>query len=415
MILIGVAWLLVLAIALYQSLHGLFSAVIMALLTTICAVVALGTYEYLGEAFLYANQPASADAIALTVMFVIPLLALRMGFDRLIHGNAPLGKWADRTAGGIIGLYIGTVMVGILTIVLQMLPFGSSIIGYKPYDSTLQRADRIYCDEFALGVFQSATGLASDRSFTKIHDNLLLELFCARNTSGLNGRIDAPTSALKITEAYLPGKAWEKVKWYDGLKDNPHLQGGKSKVLIVKVAVSHSARSARKGDGWFRLPATHFRLVNGAGVSLYPLGRLEDAGDEWVLMRTKPVNGKPDMTGLHVIRLHKSEPQQEILWVYRIPQPPDDETAFDGSEAIDADEAKLIKEEQARMHAADYMVFRRVSRVNVPVPTPDILPLTSDQTAELKKKTDDAAKKKAAAAAARNKAPVPTTTPTLRI
>ncbi|MBC8373999.1 MAG: hypothetical protein H8E53_10425, partial [Planctomycetes bacterium] len=118
MILIGAAWLLILAIALYQSIHGLFSAVIMAFLTTICAVVALGCYEWLGPAFLYATQPAYADALSLIIHFVIPLLVLRIAFDKLIIGNAALGGWADRLTGGILGLYIGTVMVGILTIAL---------------------------------------------------------------------------------------------------------------------------------------------------------------------------------------------------------------------------------------------------------------------------------------------------------
>ena len=120
MILIGAAWLLIAVIAYYQSRHGLFSAVIMALLTTICAIFALGSYEWFASAFLYTRQPAYADAASLTVHFVIPLLALRWVFDKYIKGNAPLGIWPDRIAGGLLGLYIGVVMVGVLTIVMQM-------------------------------------------------------------------------------------------------------------------------------------------------------------------------------------------------------------------------------------------------------------------------------------------------------
>ncbi len=414
MILIAVAWLLVLAIALYQSMHGMFSALVMAVLTTICAVFALGTYEWMGPAFLYSSQPAFADAISLTLHFVIPLLVLRLVFDKLIADGAPLGARTDRAAAGLIGLYIGTVMVGVLVVVLQMLPWGPGVLGYKPYDNSLKRVERIYCDEFALGLFKSASGLATDRSFTGVHDDLLLELFCARNTSGLNGRVDADTEALAIMEVCKPDAVqWKLVIGNQKLSPYPGREEEKSDVLIVKTTVSKNTRSDREEDGWYRLPGTHFRLVTGAGKSIYPLGYLKAIGKKWTLVPAPVVDGKADLAGLHVLRQYKLEEYQEILWVYRMPRMETEILGFDSTADLDPDEAEQIKADREALYAPDYMVFRRTSRKKIPLSLPTLLPLTPQQIKEVQaaeaaeKKAEDAKKKledaKRKAAAARAK------------
>ena len=348
MILIGVAWLLVIAIAYYQSRHGLFSAVIMSLLTTICAVFALGSYEWLAVK-LYADLPAFADASSLTACFVLPLLALRLTFDKVITGNAPLDVWPDRIAGGVLGFYLGTVMVGVLIIIVQMLPLGTDIIGYKPYDNALQRADRIYCDEFALGLLNVAGGLSSGRDISENHDDLLRELFCARNTAGLNGRVDTPPKALSIPNAYTPGKAWAKVIDHDTLPEKPALTSEVGEgVLIVKTLVSDKVRSDKKGDMLYRLPATHYRLVTGAGKSYYPLGYIIEEEGRWKLYPAAVTEEETQITDLHVLREYNAKiPNEMVLWVYRLPQPlPEDSDLSDAEGAEDEDAAKAALEEK---------------------------------------------------------------------
>ena len=130
MVLILLALALVIGIAFFQVIQGLFSALIMTILTILSAVVALGYYELLAE-MIYEHQPAHADAAALIALFVIPLLTLRVVSDMFIRGNVVLGVWADRIGGGSLGLITGSVMVGILMIALQMLPFGPSVFMRK--------------------------------------------------------------------------------------------------------------------------------------------------------------------------------------------------------------------------------------------------------------------------------------------
>jgi len=92
MVLIIFALVLVLGIAFYQAVHGAFSAMIMAILTIACALLAINYYEPLAEWLLYSGQPEFADASMLIGLFAVPLLILRIFVDRLIPGNMLLGQ-----------------------------------------------------------------------------------------------------------------------------------------------------------------------------------------------------------------------------------------------------------------------------------------------------------------------------------
>ena len=139
MVIIILATVMVLGIAFYQVIQGLFSALIMTILTVLCAAVAMGYYEPLASAVLYTRQAETADAVALIALFVLPLLGLRMLVDRLIPGNVVFGRWADRIGGGVLGIFSGLIITGVLMVALQMLPFGASVLGYTPFDDALQR------------------------------------------------------------------------------------------------------------------------------------------------------------------------------------------------------------------------------------------------------------------------------------
>ncbi len=276
MVLIIIATLLVLGITFHQVVQGTFSALIMAVLTTLCAAAALSFYEPLAS-FLYERQSAYADAAALMALFIVPLLILRMIIDRFFRANLVLGVWTDRIFGGALGFYVGQIIAGMLLIALQMLPMGAEFLFYKPYDADLNRDQRVWPfrpDEFTLGWMNTLSlgGLGGERSYKSVHDDLLLELYCARNTAGKFGRVDAFPGAIAVEKAFLlPDSVPQGHFSYDVPANNRLPKKQLDRIYVIRVLVSDRVRGM---DNWWRLPATHFRLVSDAGRSYYPVAYL---------------------------------------------------------------------------------------------------------------------------------------------
>jgi hypothetical protein len=135
MILSLILAVLVLAIAYFQATQGLFSALIMVVLTICCAAAAFGTHEWVAVNWLAPYfLPDYSYSIALVAIFAIPLLGLRLAADNLIRRSGTLPLLADRIGAGICGLVTGMVMVGVMSIGLLGLPFGTSLLGFARVD-----------------------------------------------------------------------------------------------------------------------------------------------------------------------------------------------------------------------------------------------------------------------------------------
>ena len=65
---------LILAVTYFQALHGMFSAVIMCMLTILSAALAFGAYERLNELALADPLPDHGRAVAFIVVFVAAAL-----------------------------------------------------------------------------------------------------------------------------------------------------------------------------------------------------------------------------------------------------------------------------------------------------------------------------------------------------
>ncbi len=343
MVLILLATVLILAIAFFQVVQGLFSALIMTVLTILCTAAAFTFYEPLAE-LLYTRQAAYADAGALIALLVIPLLVVRILFDKLIGSNVVIGVWADRVGGGILGLITGMMLVGTLTTALQMLPFGESVFTFEPFDGALQRKQNLapfYPDRFTVGFMNVLSGgsLSGNRDLTKTHEDLLLEAHCARNTAGKSGRVDALPDAMKSVRVFQAPKQ----RWGEEIPDNPLLPSSvRTRDVIVRVEIDKSARDEADGNDsipQWRLPATHFRMVSVSGRNYYPVGYLtygEDGG--WKAHGAPEKNGKA-LVGEIILARPVEGDKLTVDWVYRIPK---------------------VEEEDPY-----YIVFRRVSKSNL--------------------------------------------------
>ncbi len=384
MIPVLIVYILLLAIVGFQVIQGLYSSVIMALLTTVSALVAFGFYEIIGENFLYATQGAYADAATLMGLFVVTLMILRTLSDKFLPRNITVSQLVDRIVGGVVGLYTGMIIAGVFAISVMMLPLGPSILGWQQYDKSLMPADglsQLYPVKFTLAVVDTLSGqsLGGDRTYSSNHDNMALELFCARNDAGLMGRTDLsrdPDTSEQFefanTGAYSPsGQFWniqkKEMPKYPPLEHNDDsLTGGRP--VMVGVSVSQNAKGE---DNWYRLVGTHFRLVTHDGNSYYPIGyaprRPNGMFGKITWAESEGDGSTPDLTKLcyTVKSVQKiNDGKADLFWIYKIRS---------GGEMLpDVTEAGADTKTTRQTDPA-YIVFRRIARSDIG-PLTDVMP-----------------------------------------
>ena len=123
--------LLLIAILLYQTLHGFFNAMLMAVLTVCSAALAIGTYQWVAGNWLAPNwKPEYAQALALGGTFGVSLIVLRVITDQVIKRANLLPSLIDRVGAGICGLVTSLTIVGVLGFCLQLVPFDRNVLGY---------------------------------------------------------------------------------------------------------------------------------------------------------------------------------------------------------------------------------------------------------------------------------------------
>ncbi len=97
--------ILLLAIAFFQSTQGLFSSLIMAVLSLCCAALAVGSYEFVAVHYLAPMwQPNFSFALALALLFGVPLIILRVTADKLVRRSCHIHGLFDRIGGGFCGI-----------------------------------------------------------------------------------------------------------------------------------------------------------------------------------------------------------------------------------------------------------------------------------------------------------------------
>ena len=360
MILNILAGVLILAIAFFLSVQGLFSAMIMAILAVLSAAIAFNYFDILGDA-LAERMGAYAHGVSLLTCFVVTLLALREIFDRVIRGNVNVSMWVNRIGGGAVGLIAGMIITGMLLIVINLLPLPATILMYEGYDSTLAEANAGpvgWSTGLTLGLMNNLSAgslqpIVGEERLLFGHDDLRLEAHCSRSRPR-GARAGAPPNALAVEFVReLPDPDSERAKQIadkatlrqivdatPGYRQSTsEVAPGQTKVLIVRAKIDVEARSDE--DNWHRLPATHFRLVTTTGESFYPVGYLTYIGG-WQVNTASTAEGVAKVADIMVVRPLPEGKNKDLVvdWVYRVPAA-----------------AK-----------AEHLIFRRLSSQKLPTP-----------------------------------------------
>ncbi len=281
---------LLFAVAVKQATQGLFSSLIMVVLTVCCAAAALGSYEYVAGQWIGPMwRPDYALPVALAATFGVPLLILRLVFDKLIRRSCLLPAMVERVGAGLLALVSAMTIVGVAAISLQMVPFANgSIIGFarlpvvSVQDSTGSEADRapkdqasesrlwLSPDRFAAGLGEALLdgAIGSAQSFGDHYPDLL-------STIGWMGAVPAGTAtyaptgsisvkaASKIDSVYKMTPAnirAEKPALFD--VESP---SSGNEFQLVRVHLGAEARDANKSHAFtlrqFRLVGTRDQVV----------------------------------------------------------------------------------------------------------------------------------------------------------
>ncbi|MHC4563009.1 MAG: CvpA family protein [Planctomycetota bacterium] len=423
MVLTVIATVLILAVALFYTTQGLFSAIIMSLLSVLSAAAAMNYYEpfstllqgSIGLSILY------ADAIALVVLFAAPLFLIRLGFDRLVKSNVVFGVWVERVGSAAFGAVVGMVLVGVLTLALQMLPFGPGVFTYRPYDRAMRRQQRLapfFPDDFVLALANmlSDGSLSTDRRYATLHSDLLLRLQCDRTCAGEGAQRGADPDAINILKAYQirpdqSPRGKTLAAWLASFPENPLLSDAeheRSRIVVLRVAVDVSAAQRMVIDEnkqrWWVLPAMQFRLAYPDGRNFWPIGYLTSPSgdrdtrgmsqaqiDQWRLWTGKRHKDTPSSADLIVFR-QTTIPRSgsatatkikelAVDWVFRLPP------AKEKKQADDQPDDQPPKADQEPSARPMHLVFRQVAAVKTPTieilsdlpkdnPTPETGPLS---------------------------------------
>lgn len=232
------ALVLILAITFYQGLLGLFTAFINCTLTILAAALAFGLYEKVYYDQLITRQPDAGRAIAVMAIFIISLMVMRVIVDLIVKENMKFPMAVDRAGGGIFGFITAMVIIGTLSVSVQMLPFPYEWLGFSRYvmynsnsgeavsltpeQETETEADMLAKlrmsevnfvrkslwlspDSFTLGLVSllSENALTGGESFGRVHPNLLDALFWQRfSQHGQKAMLARNRDAIKILTAW---------------------------------------------------------------------------------------------------------------------------------------------------------------------------------------------------------------------
>ena len=111
--------------------QGIFSCMIMTVMTVVSAIVALNYCELLTSLMGdYGLGKFAGPMLPLLAVFAVTLLVLRSAVDKLVRGNMKFPQMIDRAGSAVFALISSLVITGMIMIGFQMAPIGEKILGF---------------------------------------------------------------------------------------------------------------------------------------------------------------------------------------------------------------------------------------------------------------------------------------------
>lgn len=333
MALSAILLILVLAIGFFQSIGGLFSALINCVLAVLCAAFSLATYEYVAANLLAQFKPDYALGLALVGMFIIPLAILRVLLDKFVHRACLLPMIVDKSGGFIFGLAGAYVMVGMLALGLQLVPFGNGFLGFTRVDRAnptgAQNELWLSPDRFAvsIGSMLSAGVLSGENAFHALHPDLVTEIGWT-DAVPFDGDHDrrgvrryAPPGAISVVDGYQVVEYVYKKRPGEGATPAQYEpRGPESGKRFIKVQFRVDSAAGDIGDKQHRYTPFQIRLVGDRGGNVEQYHAIAIADDQ---QTEKPIEGFPardNKVDYVMAKLLAPDPQTNIAAVFEVPE-----------------------------------------------------------------------------------------------
>ena len=232
--------------------QGLFSAILHLVCVVAAGAIAFAFWEPL--TFLLLRGTAFdnyAWGFTLIILFVIPLLILRVTFDKIIPGNVRLPHWADLAFGGPVGTLSGVLTMGMFVIgagYIQCLkaPFGYGAFGRSSRNSEIGKIGStlwLPVDQWTSNFYSllSVTSLSTPNPLLHTNPDLWKQASLLRDTSGKGkGQFSLKPSEARITSAITcpeTGGLAYSVHFKEGARDfGSQLTLSRSQIRLISAA-----------------------------------------------------------------------------------------------------------------------------------------------------------------------------------
>lgn len=280
------------AIIFFQTIHGMFSAMIMAVVCVLGATLALGTHEALAQKVLVDLIGDYGYPAAFVGIFGVTVLGMRVLLDMFVPRNTLLPSFIDRAGSTFFGVITGLLAAGVLGIGIQMLPIGPTILGFQRYDEQNQPRHNLWLNPDAFTVnlcgYLADHTFSGETSWSGTHPDFLTELHWLRNTESGGSRISADPLSVTAT-----GSMWTTERLYRFTRGAGRgssnsfepVDGPPTGMLWLGVSVQVN-QDGTDSDGQYRFSPSQVRLV----------GETQDA-----MTRQYTITGIGPFDGLHLM------------------------------------------------------------------------------------------------------------------
>lgn len=266
-----VAGLMVLLVAAFWAYQGFFSSVIMFFEAVIAAMLAFAFHEQLHAMWQDSLNPGLGLPVAFMGIFAASLLVMRIATDKLVPNGITLHLYAERAGGALFGFFSGMILVGAALIGLQMLPLGSSVLGFERFQQdkdgrTVAKGFLFNPDGFTVGL---ANMLSNDRfgggnPLAYARPDLLVDLYGARSAPQTEAAFTVPKDCLGVN-AYCDLRqidhATHKLDANSLLREFATEEAPPGKKFQVYQVTLKSTAADPGSVGEIRFRAPQFRLV----------------------------------------------------------------------------------------------------------------------------------------------------------